>query len=328
MSTVEGPAIMADGVTKVYPGVAAVRGLNLAVNQGETFGFLGPNGAGKSTTVRMLCTLLTPTEGRIEIAGHDVSSSPQSVRREIGLVFQECTLDGDLTAAENLWFHGDLYGLPTTTLRRRVDEMLRLAGLEERRRSLARTLSGGLQRRLEIARSLLHWPRVLFLDEPTLGLDPRARSQLWSYLSSVRAQEGTTVFLTTHYLEEAEQCGRIAVIDGGRVVVEGRPAELKASLGCDRIDLCTDDDTTAMLVLRERFGVDPTVGPRGVVLHVRDGARLLPRLCTELKVPIREIALTPPSLDDVFLHHTGHAIGEPHTATGAGTDHLPSGLRR
>jgi ABC-2 type transport system ATP-binding protein len=307
------PAIRAVGIRKSYPGVEAVRGIDLTVAQGETFGFLGPNGAGKTTTIAMLCTLATPTAGRIEIAGHDTRTAPGRVRRDLGLVFQETTLDGDLTAEENLRFHADLYSLPRATLPARVDAMLHLVGLAARHDALVRTFSGGMRRRLEIARGLLHRPRVLFLDEPTIGLDPQARAQLWTHLAEVREREATTLFLTTHYLEEAERCDRIAIIDDGRIVAQGTPAELKSVLGADRVDLRTGDDAAAAAALRARFGMPAETGPYGVRVRAEDGARLVPRLCAGLDVPVYEVTVTRPSLDEVFLHHTGHPIHETET---------------
>jgi len=304
----EVPAILAVGVRKSYPGVEAVRGIDLTVAQGETFGFLGPNGAGKTTTIAMLCTLALPTAGRIEIAGHDTRTAPGRVRRDLGLVFQETTLDGDLTAEENLRFHADLYSLPRAPLSARIDAMLDLVGLTARHDALVRTFSGGMRRRLEIARGLLHRPRVLFLDEPTIGLDPQARAQLWTHLDEVREREATTLFLTTHYLDEAERCDRIAIIDDGRIVAQGTPAVLKSVLGADRVELRTGDDAAAAATLRAAFGIEATVGPHGLNIQTEDGARLVPRLCAGLDVPVYEVTVTRPSLDDVFLHHTGHRI--------------------
>jgi ABC-2 type transport system ATP-binding protein len=311
------PAIRAVGVRKAYPGVEAVRGIDLIVAQGETFGFLGPNGAGKTTTIAMMCTLARPTAGRIEIAGHDTRTAPGRVRRNLGLVFQETTVDGELTAAENLRFHADLYALPVATLPARIGEMLGLVGLADRRDSLVRTFSGGMQRRLEIARGLLHRPRVLFLDEPTIGLDPHARQQVWAHLGEVREREATTLFLTTHYLDEAERCDRIAIIDGGRIIAQGTPAELKAVLGADRVQLRTGDDPAAAATLHERFGLTATVGPDGLSVPAADGARLVPRLCAGLDVPVHSVSVSRPTLDDVFLHHTGHSIPDSRQPAGA-----------
>jgi ABC-2 type transport system ATP-binding protein len=303
------PAIHADGVRKTYPGgVEAVRGLDLTVGQGEMFGFLGPNGCGKTTTIAMMCTLARPTAGRIAIAGHDTRTAPGLVRRHIGLVFQESTLDHDLTADENLRFHADLYALPRAAVPARVDAVLGLVGLGDRRHHYVRTFSGGMRRRLEIARGLMHGPRVLFLDEPTLGLDPQARADLWRHLGEVRRAESTTLFVTTHYLDEAEQCDRIAIIDHGRIVARGTPAELKSVIGTDRIDLRTGDDPAAARGLRDRFGLTSTVGDHGVTVRAADGARLVPRLCAGLDVPVFSVTVTRPTLDDVFLHHTGHRI--------------------
>ncbi|MGK5544784.1 ABC transporter ATP-binding protein [Streptomyces sp. URMC 127] len=300
--------VLARGLRKAYPGVEAVRGVDLTVRAGETFGFLGPNGAGKSTTIAMLCTLVRPTAGRASVAGADVTADPGAVRRRIGLVFQDLTVDGDLTAAENLRFHAVLYGIPRRTARRRAADMLALAGLHDRRDSLVRTFSGGMKRRLEIARGLLHAPQVLFLDEPTLGLDPQSRAELWEHLHHVRTQRSVTLFLTTHYLEEAEHCDRICVIDDGRIVAEGTPAGLKAAVGTDRVTVRTADDTAAQDALRGRFGLEAHASPGGLVLRVPDGASFVPRLCAGLGVPVLSVTVTRPSLDDVFLRCTGRTL--------------------
>ncbi|WP_344682471.1 ATP-binding cassette domain-containing protein [Saccharopolyspora taberi] len=306
----EVPAIRATGVRKEFGAVEAVRGVDLTVAQGELFGFLGPNGAGKTTMIAMLCTLARPTAGRIAVAGYDAVLDPHEVRRRLGLVFQESTLDADLTARENLRFHADLYAMPLASLPVRIAEMLDLVGLRERAGSLVRTFSGGMRRRLEIARGLLHRPRVLFLDEPTIGLDPATRAEVWTYLHGVRENEETTMFLTTHYLDEADRCDRIAILDRGRIVVEGPPEELKAVLGADRVTLRTADDQVAAARLRERFGLPSTVGPTGIQVRVEDGARAVPRLCAGLDTAVYEVTVTRPSLDDVYLHYTGHGIGD------------------
>ncbi|GAB6897240.1 ABC transporter ATP-binding protein [Kineosporia succinea] len=305
------PAILVEDLHKSYGTTHAVRGIDLAVGPGETFGFLGPNGAGKSTTISMLTTLVRPTAGRIEIAGLDVQKVPTRVRKLLGLVFQESTLDGELTAAENLRFHADLYAVPRAQVKQRITQMLQLVGLLEREHDVAGTFSGGMRRRLEIARGLLHRPRVLFLDEPTVGLDPQTRNGVWEHLRRVRESEGTTLFLTTHYLDEAEQCDRIAIIDDGRIVAQGTPDALKAVIGADLVQLRTGDDGSAVRAVREKFGLDAELaGERraGLRIRAKDGARLVPRLCAGLDVPVFEVSVTRPSLDDVFMHHTGRRI--------------------
>ncbi|MDP2717452.1 MAG: ATP-binding cassette domain-containing protein [Candidatus Micrarchaeota archaeon] len=208
--------------------VTAVDGVSFAVKKGEIFAFLGPNGAGKSTTIKMLTTLLSPSAGAIRVAGFDPRTHPDEVRRRFGIVFQDPSVDDELTAFENMEFHGALYGVPNGTLRPRILDLLAFVGLLERRDDLVKTFSGGMRRRLEIARALLHHPDILFLDEPTLGLDPQTRNHLWQYIRKMNREQGTTIFLTTHYLEEAEKMAdRIAVIDRGKIVAEGTPATLK-----------------------------------------------------------------------------------------------------
>ncbi len=221
LSASRGNAVIAvRDLTKRFEQVEAVRGVTFDVAPGETFGFLGPNGAGKSTTISILCTLVRPTSGHASVAGFDVVAEPLRVRSRIGLVFQDTTLDDYLTAAENLRFHAELYGVRRAEVGPRIDEVLEMVGLADRRTSLVRTFSGGMKRRLEIARGLLHSPRVLFLDEPTVGLDPQTRSHIWSYINELRTRESITVFLTTHYMDEAEHCDRIAIIDHGELVAE------------------------------------------------------------------------------------------------------------
>jgi ABC-2 type transport system ATP-binding protein len=301
-------AIVVEDLTRRFDEIEAVRGVSFTVPPGQTFGFLGPNGAGKSTTISMLCTLLAPTSGRARVAGFDVTTQQAEVRRRIGLVFQDTTLDDYLTAEENLRFHAELYGVPRSAVGARLDQVLELVGLAERRASLVRTFSGGMKRRLEIARGLLHSPRVLFLDEPTIGLDPQTRSQIWAYLDQLRRREVITMFLTTHYMEEAERCDRIAIIDNGRIVVEGTPDELKASVGKDRVTLRSGDDQAAIARLLERFGLEATVSEGAVTFHVKGGEEFVPRLFAELGIPILAISINRPTLDDVFMTYTGRTI--------------------
>ena len=304
----EAPAVRIRGLVKRYREVEAVRGIDLDVTPGETFGFLGPNGAGKSTTINILCTLVAATSGSAHVAGFDVATERDAVRRHIGLVFQDPTLDAYLTGEQNLRFHGELYGVDRSTAAVRREEVLRMVGLWERRGDAVQTYSGGMRRRLEIARGLLHSPRVLFLDEPTIGLDPQTRASIWDYLRELRGREDVTVFVTTHYMDEAEHCDRIAIMNEGRIVALDTPDRLKAAVGKDRVQIVTEDDEAAIATLRDDFGLDAATHEGMVTIRVPDGAEFVPRLFAELGVPIRSVTVTRPSLDDVFLAHTGSTI--------------------
>ncbi len=310
------PAVHVRGLVKRYDEVEAVRGIDLDVAPGETFGFLGPNGAGKSTTIGMLCTLVRPDGGFARVAGHDVVAERDEVRRNIGLVFQDPTLDGYLSAEQNLKFHAELYGVPKALVPDRMRQVLEMVGLWERRDSRVSTFSGGMRRRLEIARGLLHSPRVLFLDEPTVGLDPQTRSSIWRYIHELKQAEQITIFMTTHYMDEAEFCDRIAIMDQGEVIVVDTPPALKASVGEDRVRIETDDDATAIAALRERFGIAATVSAGAVTFGVEHGQRFLPRLFAELGQPIREVTVSRPSLDDVFMSYTGSTIRDAESGGG------------
>jgi ABC-2 type transport system ATP-binding protein len=302
------PAVSVNGLVKRYDEIEAVRGIEFEVGVGEIFGFLGPNGAGKSTTINMLCTLVRPTAGSARVAGHDVVRERDEVRRNIGLVFQDTTLDGYLSAEQNLRLHAELYGVPRNAVTGRMRQVMEMVGLWERRGSLVNTFSGGMKRRLEIARGLLHSPRVLFLDEPTVGLDPQTRSSIWSYIRELKAREDITIFLTTHYMDEAEFCARIAIMDHGRIIVLDTPERLKASVGKDRVQIQTDDDQAAIAALRDRFGIEATVADGAVTFGVPEGEHFVPRLFAELGVPIRAVSVSRPSLDDVFMSYTGTTI--------------------
>ena len=307
-------AVSVRGLVKRYGEVEAVRGVEFDVAQGETFGFLGPNGAGKSTTIGMLCTLVRPSAGSATVAGYDVVRDRDDVRRSIGLVFQDPTLDSYLTAEQNLRFHAELYGVPRSAVARRMDQVLELVGLSDRRHDEVRGFSGGMKRRLEIARGLLHAPVVLFLDEPTVGLDPQTRRSIWAYIKSLQQAERTTIFMTTHYMDEAEYCDRIAIIDQGRIVALDTPEALKASIGEDRVEIRTDDDPAAIAALEERFGLKASTHEGLVSFSVANGAEFVPRLFAGLQVPIRSVAVSRPSLDDVFLSYTGRTIREAESA--------------
>jgi ABC-2 type transport system ATP-binding protein len=301
-------AVEAEGLVKTYGRVEAVRGIDLSVEPGEIFGFLGPNGAGKSTTISVLCTLLRPTAGRAMVAGADVARAPSTVRARIGLVFQDPSLDVQLTARENLRFHGFIYNLGGSLLRERLAEVLEMVELSDRADARVQTYSGGMKRRLEIARGVLHHPRVLFLDEPTLGLDPQTRRSIWTHLRELRRREGVTLFMTTHYMDEAEFCDRIAIVDRGRIVALGSPDQLKAMVGGDVVTLATSENAVAADELRERFGLEPILDDGTVRVEVADGAAFIPRLVRELSMPVASATLRRPSLDDVFLKLTGRAI--------------------
>jgi len=311
-----GPAVEVDGLTKTFGDVEAVRGIEFTVRPGEIFGFLGPNGAGKSTTISMLCTLLRPTGGRALVAGHDVVRERDDVRRNIGLVFQDTTLDGYLTGEQNLRFHAELYGVPRSVMRERMRQVLEMVGLWDRRRDLVQTYSGGMKRRLEIARGLLHSPRVLFLDEPTVGLDPQTRASIWDYIRQLQAAEEITIFMTTHYMDEAEYCDRIAIMDQGTIVALDTPEALKAEIGEDRVRIETTDDEAAIAAIRERFGLEAVVSEGAVTFSVPSGEAFVPRLFAELGVPIRSVNVSRPSLDDVFMSFTGTTIRDAEAGAG------------
>ena len=268
-------AIEAKGLVKKYGDLVAVAGIDLEVHGGEIFGFLGPNGAGKSTTISMLCTLLTPTAGIARVAGIDVMHDPAAVRQRIGLVFQDPSLDDQLTARES---------------------------------SQVKTFSGGMKRRLEIARGMLHQPQILFLDEPTLGLDPQTRKSIWTHLNELRSKKGVTIFMTTHYMDEAEYCNRIAIIDQGQIAALGTPDELKAMVGGDVVTITSDQPEQAASEIKQILGVTPSRDDGTLRMEVADGKAFVPRLVRELSAPVDTVTLRRPSLDDVFLKLTGRAI--------------------
>lgn len=303
-------AIFVKNLSKDYRGIQAVRRINFSVPEGILFGFLGPNGAGKTTTVKMLCTLTRPTDGEAFVAGHSVLSSPIQVRQSIGIVFQEPSLDDRLTAYENLQFHGILYGMRGARLRKRIQEMLELVELSGKARARVKTFSGGMKRRLEIARGLMHTPKVLFLDEPTIGLDPQTRLHIWDYLRSLRNTQGVTLFLTTHYLEEAENCDRIAVIDHGEIIALDTPSQLKAKIRGNIVILNTEENQQTAEFLKEKFPFPVTVEKEGVRLEISEPEKILPAIFRELPIPVKELHWYSPSLEEVFLHLTGSKIRE------------------
>lgn len=286
----------------------AVQGVTFGVEEGELFGFLGPNRAGKTTTINMLCTLLRPSAGSASVNGFDVVHQRSQVRRSIGLVFQQPTLDEYLSAEQNMRFHAYAYAVPGDVRDPRIRELLEMVELWDRRKGSVRTFSGGMKRRLEIARGLLHRPQVLFLDEPTLGLDPQTRRHIWDYLRRLREQEGLTIFLTTQYLDEAEYCARIAIIDRGKIVVLDTPDGLKRSVGGDLITFSTADNESAATEVTSRYGAEATLADGVVRFHAPNGETFLPEFVRSFPLPLLSVSLRRPSLDDVFLKVTGHEL--------------------
>ena len=297
-----------EGLSKKFGKLVAVDNISFQVPRGEIFGFLGPNGAGKTTTINILCTLLKPTGGRASVNGYDVMKERRQVQRSIGLVFQDPTLDDYLTADQNLLFHAYAYGVPASVRGKRMQELLELVELQDRRKNKVSTYSGGMKRRLEIARGLLHHPSVLFLDEPTLGLDPQTRRRIWEYVLTLRQQEDLTIFLTTHYMDEAEHCERIAVIDNGRIIALDTPDNLKDSLGGDLVTLEARDNQEAVVELKESYDISPEVNDGMVTFSVPHGDTFLPEFVRGFRSGLLSINVRRPTLDDVFLKLTGHAI--------------------
>ena len=303
--------IEVEDLRKSYGPVEAVKGVSFSVRRGEIFGFLGPNGAGKTTTIKMLCTLLKPTSGKATVVGHDVAGEAATVRSNIGIVFQDSTLDEYLTAEQNLRYHCMIYHVPRHLRDERIGNVLELVGLTDRRSDIVRTFSGGMKRRLEIARGLLHLPKVLFLDEPTIGLDPQTRHLIWEHLREMHRQGDITVFLTTHYMDEADNADRIAVIDHGRIIALDTPAALKRMVGGDVVTLATSDNERAREQIQRDFGVNQILHSNGSLsFEVENGASFVPRLVSGLSVQVRTVSVRSPNLDDVFLRLTGEAIRE------------------
>jgi ABC-2 type transport system ATP-binding protein len=289
-----------------YADRVALNGVSFDVQPAELFGLLGPNGSGKTTLFRILSTLMVPVGGRAIILGHDAAKDPSQLRREIGVVFQAQSVDLKLTAAENLWHQGHLYGLHGPALRKRIKEMLDRVGLSDRAKDKAETFSGGMQRRLELAKGLLHGPRVLLLDEPTTGLDPGARRDVWQYLRILRDEEHVTVLVTTHLMEEAERCDRLAILNEGKLVALGTPAELKREIGGDVIVLETKDPESLAQKIRARFNIEVRVIGNQVRIEKDHGHRFVTDLVEAFPGEIDAVSIAKPSLEDVFIRRTGH----------------------
>ncbi len=312
-------AISLKGLTKKFGDLTAVDHIDLDIRRGEIFGLLGPNGAGKTTTISMLVTIRPITEGTALVNGFDVARQPSKVRSSCGIVFQEPSIDTTLTARENLELHARLYGVPKNIRKQRIEELLALVDLKDRENSRVKTFSGGMKRRLEIARGLLHHPPIIFLDEPTLGLDPQTRQYIWKYIEALRKEMGTTFVLTTHYMEEADRlCDRIGIIDHGKIVALGTPKELKDSLGGDTVVLqMADPPLDAFRALAFVTKVDVRDG--AVWLAMERATANLPRVFQAAEGrEILSVELRRPTLEDVFIRHTGRSIRQPEEGGGEG----------
>lgn len=298
-----------DHLTHDYGTRVALRDLSFTVGEGEIFGLLGPNGSGKTTLFRVLSTLMTPTGGAARILGFDAGREPNSVRQQTGIVFQASSVDGKLTVAENLKHQGHLYGLRGAVLRTRIAEVLARVGLLDRAKDLVETLSGGQKRRVELAKGLIHSPAVLLLDEPSTGLDPGARRDLWLYLKTLREQDGTTILVTTHLMEEAEHCDRLAILSEGRLVAMGSPAELKSQIGGEVVVFETAGPEEAARLaekIANRFVVGPTVMENRVRVEREQGHRFLTEVVEAFPGMVESVSVARPTLEDVFIDRTGH----------------------
>jgi len=311
-----------------YENRTALKGISFDVRPSELFGLLGPNGSGKTTLFRILSTLMLPTSGQASILGNDVANDPARVRRQIGVVFQAQSVDVKLTAYENLWHQGHLYGLRGTALKKRIDEILSRVGLADRAKELVETFSGGMQRRIELAKGLLHHPGVLLLDEPTTGLDPGARRDLWQYLAVLRDEEHVSVLVTTHLMEEAERCDRLAILNEGEVVALGTPAELKSEIGGDVVLLVATKDAGLLAErIRARFHVQTDVLENQVRMERENAHRFVTEVVEAFPGEIESVSVSRPALEDVFIRRTGHKFwsekdqSEADSASPANKDH-------
>ncbi len=313
--------IEVEELTKDYGDLRAVDHVSFEVYEGEIFGFLGPNGAGKTTTIKALSGLLKPTSGKGRIAGMDVAKNPIKIRKQIGLVFQTKSLDEKLTGRENLSFHSRLYSVAKETEKRRIPELSKRVGLFDRLDERAENYSGGMKRRLELIRGLIHHPKVLFLDEPTLGLDPQTRNHIWDYIQELKTEEDISIFLTTHYMDEVELARRTAIIDEGKIIALDTVEALKDQLGGDLIYLDTADNENSRKKLEE-FGLEAERVDSKLKITAEKGEELVPKLPEVLSEEIRSINLHEPTMDDVFLHLTGKEIRDPDSAEDGSLDEI------
>jgi ABC-2 type transport system ATP-binding protein len=302
--------VSTENLTHRYGERTALSGLSFSVSQGQIYGVLGPNGGGKSALFGILSTMILPAEGRVQVASFDVVRQPAQVRREIGVVFQSQSLDRKMTVQENLTGQGHFYGLSGEKLQARIREVMDRLSLSDRAGDLVDSLSGGLKRRVEIAKALLHRPAVLLMDEPSTGLDPGARRELWQYVEDLRDRQGVTVLLTTHILDEADRCDRLLLLHEGKKVVEGTPAELKAKVGGDVVELEVADPETLQYDIAQRFAVEAHASANTLRIEIANGHRFVAEVVEAFPGAIRSITMHKPTLEDVFLDETGVAIGQ------------------
>ncbi len=301
-------AVTIEDLTHRYGEREALAGVTLHIARGEIFGLLGPNGGGKTTLFKILATLLVPTHGRVTIFGHELASEAAHIRRHLGVVFQHPSLDPKLTAAENLHHHGYLYGMRGRELRRRADTLLERLGLAERARERVETLSGGLQRRVELAKALIHRPEILLLDEPSAGLDPGARRDFIHYLAHLRSDEGVSILLTTHILDEAERCDRLGILHRGKLVALGTPGELKTRVGGDVVVIHAADAEALRARMRDRFGCDPLLVDGNLRVEMPRGHEFAREVASAFGDAVETVTFGKPTLEDVFIHLTGHRL--------------------
>ncbi len=316
--------IKVENLSKKFGAITAINDVSIEVEEGTIFGFLGPNGAGKSTTINILCTLLSPTTGKATIAGYDCMQDSSMVRKAIGIVFQDPTLDKELTAYENLMLHAYLYNVKKSVMKDRINDALSFVDLYERRDDVVKKFSGGMKRRLEVARGLIHRPRILFLDEPTLGLDPQSRANLWNFITELPKKHNVTVFMTTHYMDEAEVCDKISIIDKGSIIATGTPDELKKTVGGDVIYIKTSDNEKAKVEIENLFDLDVSEKNGELFLTTLKGDSCIPEIIKTIGETVLSVRLQRPTLNDVFIKMTGKQIRDEEVSS---TDNLKQDIR-
>jgi len=316
--------IKVENLSKKFGAITAINDVSIEVEEGTIFGFLGPNGAGKSTTINILCTLLSPTSGKATIAGYDCIQDSSMVRKAIGIVFQDPTLDKELTAYENLMLHAYLYNVKRSEMKDRINDALSFVDLYERRDDVVKKFSGGMKRRLEVARGLIHRPRILFLDEPTLGLDPQSRANLWDFITELPKKHNVTVFMTTHYMDEAEVCDKISIIDSGSIIATGTPDELKKTVGGDVIYIKTSDNEKAKIEIEKLFDLDVSEENDELFLTTLKGDSCIPEIIKTIGETVLSVRLQRPTLNDVFIKMTGKQIRDEEVSS---TDTLKEDIR-